>query len=403
MSSVQHEFSVGSLFSGIGGLDLGLERAGWDVQWQVENNDFCNCVLKKHWPDVKRFGDIKTLDDKVGAVDLVCGGFPCQPVSVAGRRKGQEDARWLWPEFTRILGLVRPRLILVENTPGLLSLGMGAVLGSLAALGYDAEWDSLPAAAFGAPHLRYRVFLVGYPQRCRFDWIAWRRARTLAENGCQKMADTEGESSWNDGADFGSSAREEHASFNAGLAGGAENVANAACRSAWCAENRAVEGNGSPGSAGGCRCDCGDGSHADGAGLPLGIFSALATQSGESQLERLRESGGKWWPAKCRLGLHLNGISAGLDCGGWECGIPRVTRKQANREERLRALGNAVVPAVAEWIGWRLREIAEQMSGLQRQVGCYEDSEPVRQQRRVCQMWLSAHNQQSAFQAEVTA
>ena len=156
--------TVGSLFSGIGGLDLGLERAGMTVRWQVEQDAWCQRVLAKHWPDVPRYGDIKTIDwTEVEPIDLVCGGFPCQPVSLAGKRLAQDDERWLWPEFARCLRVLRPRFALLENVPGLLSAGFGDVLGDLAALGYDAEWDCIPAAAVGAPHLRYRVFLVGYP------------------------------------------------------------------------------------------------------------------------------------------------------------------------------------------------------------------------------------------------
>lgn len=161
--------TVGSLFSGIGGLDLGLERAGMEIRWQVEIDKFCRKVLEKHWPDVRRYGDIRELTgDELERVDLICGGFPCQPVSLAGKRCGQEDERWLWPEMARIIRMVRPRYVLVENVPGLLVRGMGDILGDLASLGYDAEWQVLPAAAFGAPHIRERVFIVAYSdsQRC---------------------------------------------------------------------------------------------------------------------------------------------------------------------------------------------------------------------------------------------
>ncbi len=104
---------VGSLFSGIGGLDLGLERAGMEVVWQVEIDDFCNKVLAKHWPDVARYRDVRTVGDDLEHVDLICGGFPCQPVSVAGKRNGKEDERWLWPDYLRIVRIVKPRWVLV--------------------------------------------------------------------------------------------------------------------------------------------------------------------------------------------------------------------------------------------------------------------------------------------------
>lgn len=154
----------GSLFSGIGGMDLGLERAGMECAWQVENDSYATRVLEKHWPDVPKHGDIREVDfGRVERVDLVAGGFPCQDLSYAGKGLGLSGARsGLWSEFKRCVRVVRPRFVLVENVPGLLGRGMGAVLGDLASLGYDAEWESLPAAAFGAPHLRWRVFIVGY-------------------------------------------------------------------------------------------------------------------------------------------------------------------------------------------------------------------------------------------------
>ena len=155
--------TFGSLFSGIGGIDLGLERAGMECLWQVEIDPFCQRVLAKHWPDVPKHGDIKKLTgEELGHVDLIAGGFPCQPVSLAGKRLAQDDPRWLWPDFARILRVVRPRYALLENVPGLLSRGMGDVLGDLAALGYDAEWQIISAAAAGAPQIRERVWIVSY-------------------------------------------------------------------------------------------------------------------------------------------------------------------------------------------------------------------------------------------------
>lgn len=153
--------TFGSLFSGIGGLDLGLERAGWRCAWQVENDKYCRRILQKHWPGVPKYGDIRAIDfDRLERVDLIAGGFPCQPVSNAGKRLAQNDERWLWPEFARAVRTLRPRLVLVENVPGLLVRGFGDILGDLAEIGYDTEWDVLSAADFGAPHLRKRVFLV---------------------------------------------------------------------------------------------------------------------------------------------------------------------------------------------------------------------------------------------------
>ncbi len=158
----------GSLFAGIGGMDLGLERAGMECAWQVEIDDYCQRVLTKHWPDVPKFGDIRDCGkDNLEPVDLICGGFPCQDISYAGKGAGiAEGTRsGLWSEYHRIICELRPRYVLVENMAALLVRGIDRVLGDLAAGGYDAEWDCIPASAVGAPHRRDRVFVIAYPNK----------------------------------------------------------------------------------------------------------------------------------------------------------------------------------------------------------------------------------------------
>lgn len=160
--------TFGSLFAGIGGIDLGLERAGMRCLWQVEKDDYASKVLAKHWPPVARFRDVRDCGaGNLDTVDLIAGGFPCQPHSLAGKRKASADDRDLWGEFARIICELRPRWVLAENVPGLLSSEngrfFGRVLGDLAALGYDAEWHCIPAAAVGAPHIRERIFVLAYP------------------------------------------------------------------------------------------------------------------------------------------------------------------------------------------------------------------------------------------------
>ena len=157
---------VGSLFAGIGGFDLGLERAGFEIAWQVEIDPYCQRVLAKHWPNVQRYGDIRAIDwATVPRVDMLCGGFPCQDLSFAGKRAGIDGERsGLWSEYVRAIRALRPRYIIVENVPGLLTNEyMGRVLGDLAHSGYDAEWDCLPAGVFGAQHWRNRVWVLAYP------------------------------------------------------------------------------------------------------------------------------------------------------------------------------------------------------------------------------------------------
>ena len=157
--------TFGSLFAGIGGFDLGLERAGLTCKWQVEIDPWCRAVLQKHWPTVPKFADIRDVRAQtLERVDVLCGGFPCQDVSTAGKRAGIDGARsGLWTEYARLIGELRPRFVLVENVSGLLVHGLGRVLGDLAVLRYDAEWQCVPAAAFGAPQRRTRVWIVAYP------------------------------------------------------------------------------------------------------------------------------------------------------------------------------------------------------------------------------------------------
>lgn len=157
------------LFSGIGGFSLGLERAGMHTVAFCEIDPYCRAVLRKHWPDVPCYEDIRELTatrlaaDGIG-VDVICGGFPCQDISDAGKRAGLEGERsGLWREYARLIGEIRPRFVIVENVAALLGRGLGDVLGCLAALGYDAEWHCIPAAAVGADHLRDRIWIVAYP------------------------------------------------------------------------------------------------------------------------------------------------------------------------------------------------------------------------------------------------
>jgi DNA (cytosine-5)-methyltransferase 1 len=159
--------TFGSLFAGIGGFDLGFERAGLKCEWQVEIDPYCRRVLAKHWPDVRRHDDVRTFPPEgEWGVDVICGGFPCQDISEAGKWLGLDGERsGLWREFARIIRVVRPRLVVVENVSALLFRGLGDVLADLAGLGFDAEWGVLPLCALGAPHTRERVFIVANADR----------------------------------------------------------------------------------------------------------------------------------------------------------------------------------------------------------------------------------------------
>jgi DNA (cytosine-5)-methyltransferase 1 len=274
-------------------LELGVESAtGGRVVWQVERDPWCRSVLAQHWPDATRFDDVRAVSSELAAVDLICGGFPCQPASVAGARKGMSDDRWLWPQFARIVGMVGPRLVLLENVPGLLSLddgrAWGSVLGDLAARGYDAVWDVFRASDVGAPHRRERLFCLAYA------------------NGLRATQPHRG---------FGDLGRRA-------VDGGETDAAVAD------ADSARLEGRGLPGVGSGAQRAAREGGVG---GLPSGR-------------------------AQPRLGGDADGLPARLDARRWPAGRgeaqhpwepPRVSAKATDRGNRLRALGNAVVPQVA--------------------------------------------------------
>lgn len=307
--------TVGSLFSGIGGLDLGLERAGMTVRWQSEIDPYASRVLAKHWPHVPNLGDIKLIDwendgidhgDGIAHslhVDLICGGYPCQPFSYAGSRNGATDPRHLWPYFLTAVRHLRPRWALLENVSGHLSLGFGRVLGDLAESGYDVEWDCIPAAAVGAPHLRDRVFAVAHTDR-------------EGEPGDPVDAVTgPGEL-----VPDPSSARREGELVSVGA------------RPAFTGAGRGGE-------------DVADPDRGGRVGRPW-IFGPGGRRQLADRRRRATQPG---------VGGAPDGISRWLD-GSWEAGVDRVTRGVPNRVSRLKCLGNAVVPQVAEFVGRRIME-----------------------------------------------
>ena len=159
--------TVGSLFSGIGGIDLGLERTGkFKTIWFSEVDDYANTVLRKHWPEVPNYGDIRTIPwRKIRKPDMLVGGFPCQDISVAGKGAGiKEGTRsGLWSEYAKAIRILRPKITLIENVPMLANRGLNIVLSDLAKIGYDAEWNIISAASVGANHKRERLFTIAYP------------------------------------------------------------------------------------------------------------------------------------------------------------------------------------------------------------------------------------------------
>lgn len=257
------------LFSGIGGFSLAAERCGFRTIGFSEIDPYASAVLSKWWPNVTNHGDIRNI--KSGSVDLITGGFPCQPFSVAGQMRGDSDERHLWPELVRVISEIRPSFCLLENVPGLLSNDAGRVFGDilrdLAEIRYDALWNCVSASAIGANHRRERVWIIAYTSspRGRIQSKSRREVKDQAE-------------SFNDGTK--------------------RNVADTRCKSE---RNESQRFNSKP---------------------ELGEATRLGTS------ERDRPSNGSWWtsePSICRM-AH---------------GIPK-------RVDRLRCLGNSIVPQVAE-------------------------------------------------------
>lgn len=158
--------TVGSLTSGIGGIEYGLEKTGgFRTIWFVENDRYASAVLRKHWPRIPNFGDItKTKWESVERPDMLAGGFPCQDISVAGKGKGiAEGTRsGLWKEYAKAIRILRPKYALIENVPELANRGLDIVLADIASMGYDAEWNIISASGIGAPHRRERLFVIAH-------------------------------------------------------------------------------------------------------------------------------------------------------------------------------------------------------------------------------------------------
>jgi DNA (cytosine-5)-methyltransferase 1 len=174
---------IGSLCSGYGGLDMGVQAVyGGTVAWHVEYDRDPSKILAHHWPHIPNHGDVKTTDwANVEPVDILTAGYPCQPFSHAGKRKGTDDPRHLWPGVATAIRVLRPGLAVLENVAGHLSLGLDTVLGDLAEMGYGATWGVVRAADAGAPHGRARVFILAADAERPHGWAATRDGGTGRE------------------------------------------------------------------------------------------------------------------------------------------------------------------------------------------------------------------------------
>ncbi len=298
--------NVLDLFSGIGGFSLGLERAGMSTVAFCETDDYCRRVLAKRWPKVPCHSDIRDLNGYAkGYIDLISGGFPCQPFSVAGKRRGAEDDRHLWPEMHRLIEECRPAWVLGENVAGLIRLGLDQVLSDLEGSGYACRTFAIPAVGVDAPHKRERLWIVAHAESRRGDGPLQPSERPTVS----------------------------------GTVGPSQAVAHGARLQPGRQEQRPERERTGPG---------GEQVAVDNPmprrhGLPKGKI-----RTGWDGVERAS----RWLPEPDMGGL-ADGLPAGLAGCRWpdEPDIGRVAVGVPNRVQKLKALGNSVVPQVVEMIG----------------------------------------------------
>ena len=297
-----------SLFAGIGGFDLGLERTGgFETVAVAEINPFGSRVLAERFPNAINVGDVEKA--QYPDADFICAGFPCQDISFAGGGAGLAGTRsGLWREVVRAIRVVGPRGTLLENVAALLSRGMGTVLGDLAEVGHDAEWHCIPAGAVGAPHVRDRVWIYSEPQHPDPDSIGSHRADEHFNGNAQPTDKQVGV---------------------VGSLGGI--LANSYGQ--WKSQSEGVFTDER-----GWACDCGvkaDVSHACGFGRGQMVEREPARASREGPTSSLADAnqsrGWGWWEVEPDVGRVADGIPARVD--------------------RLKSLGNAVVPQIPELIG----------------------------------------------------
>ena len=187
--------TVTSLFSGIGGIDLGLEQTGYfKTTLFSEIDPYCQKILRQHWPNVTIIPDVKDIDGKKIKSDVIVGGFPCQPFSVAGKRKGKDDQRHLWPEMFRIIKDAKPSIVIGENVPGIINVQMalGSCISDLESEGYNVQCFVLPASAVGAPHRRYRVFIIALANT---ECLGWKERAKKREKSTDKETSNQSDNS----------------------------------------------------------------------------------------------------------------------------------------------------------------------------------------------------------------
>jgi DNA (cytosine-5)-methyltransferase 1 len=314
-------YRVLDLFSGIGGFSLGLERAGMRTVAFCEVDKKCQLVLKKHWPTVPIFDDVTSLkaNEINEPIEIICGGFPCQDISVAGHGAGLKGERsGLWWEFHRLIEEIKPSWAIIENVSALRSRGLDQVLGSLSEIGYDAEWHCITASSVGAPHRRDRIWIVAYP-KC----VGWESRSSKS----RKLTDEKPSYQFDNRREGCSKPEPSQEMAHANLK-----------RSQGGSNSRSSEsvGESGPQSTGSSSARQSQTlAYSESTGLERRLFGG----DHESALTRFRES---------RRAVQTNWIT--------EPDVGRVAHGVSGRVDRLKQLGNAVVPQIPELIGRAIME-----------------------------------------------
>ena len=372
------QFTVVSLFAGIGGIDLAFQQAGFEIIGQVENDNFCQRVLEKHWPNVPRWGDIRDVTgsdirSKIGTrtIDVMAGGFPCQDISVAGKGDGIQrgNRSGLWYEFARLIGDLRPRIVFLENVPAITTRGGAIVIGDLAAMGYDAQWGMFRAADVGAPHQRERWFCVATlsdadgqrrpKPRTKQNTASYQKRYLSPPERKRRAVRYATVASCEDAMGGNGRAPARVAKERAGRKVG--NTASPRLSQRRPARKPARPTQSRAGMVAKPKRSgqLGNSQHA-GQNRQRGYLRkrnrAIGARRSAGQRVRRATGGSSEWQAQSVLGRAFDGISGGVDGHRWPSRPnepqatwepPRVTtEKIPNRPARIKALGNAVVPQV---------------------------------------------------------